>query len=164
MIGPNIADLSHLIDDAANLHQMDELCSSPRWLLFSPLPTEAHRFCVCAELSLRAVPDLRWAAGNAEAEASAVFVGAPLRRVHFPALVTIIPADPFSADMTPVHTTSLANVSTMREATESAETDLFNPEIAAASEATDATGGPPFPSVSRSSSSPAKVRSVLWFS
>ncbi|KAJ7101037.1 hypothetical protein C8R44DRAFT_350672 [Mycena epipterygia] len=81
-----------------------------------------------AELSLRAVPDLRWAAGNAEAEASAVFV------------------DPFSANMTAVHTTSFANVSTMREAAESTEIDLFSPQIAAASEATDATGGPSFPS------------------
>ncbi|KAJ7101084.1 hypothetical protein C8R44DRAFT_747297 [Mycena epipterygia] len=129
MIGPNIADLSHhLIDDVANLRQMDELCSSPRWLPLPPLPTETHRFCVCAELSLRAVPDLRWVAGNVKAEASTVFV------------------DPFSADMTTVYTTSLAIVSAMREATSSTEIDLFNPQIAAASEATDATGGPPFPS------------------
>ncbi|KAJ7481906.1 hypothetical protein FB451DRAFT_1030195, partial [Mycena latifolia] len=54
-------------------------------------------------------------AGNAEAEANAVFV------------------DPFPSDLSTVDATSLANLNTMREAAESAETDLFNPQIAAAS-------------------------------
>ncbi|KAJ6597535.1 hypothetical protein DFH09DRAFT_1071545 [Mycena vulgaris] len=54
-------------------------------------------------------------AGTAEAEANAVFV------------------DPFPADLTTVDATSLDNLGTMREAAESAETDLFNPQIAAAS-------------------------------
>ncbi|KAJ7120146.1 hypothetical protein C8R44DRAFT_877604 [Mycena epipterygia] len=65
----------------------------------------------------------------------------------------IIPADPFSADMTTVHTTSLAIVSTMREAAESA--DLYNPQIAT----TSRTTSPSLPFVSRSSSSPAKISS-----
>ncbi|KAJ7677592.1 hypothetical protein B0H17DRAFT_1206874 [Mycena rosella] len=54
-------------------------------------------------------------AGTAEAEANAVFV------------------DPFPADLTTVDATSLANLGTMREAAESAETDSFDPQIAAAS-------------------------------
>ncbi|KAJ7121189.1 hypothetical protein C8R44DRAFT_172568 [Mycena epipterygia] len=58
--------------------------------------------------------------GNAEAEANAVFV------------------DPFPADLTTVDATSLANLGTMREAAESAETDDFDPQIAAASGATAA--------------------------
>ncbi|KAJ6562350.1 hypothetical protein B0H19DRAFT_1259933 [Mycena capillaripes] len=53
--------------------------------------------------------------GNAEAEANAVFV------------------DPFPEDLTTVDATSLDNLGTMREAAESAETDLFNPQIDAAS-------------------------------
>ncbi|KAJ7101177.1 hypothetical protein C8R44DRAFT_747370 [Mycena epipterygia] len=52
----------HLIHDAGTM-RMEELCSSPRRLLFHPHPTEAHRVCVCAEL--RAVPDPA-VAGNAE--------------------------------------------------------------------------------------------------
>ncbi|KAJ7714129.1 hypothetical protein B0H16DRAFT_1896019 [Mycena metata] len=53
-------------------------------------------------------------AGNAEAEANAVFV------------------TPFPADLTTVDATSLDNLGTMREAAESAETDDFDPQIAAA--------------------------------
>ncbi|KAJ7101182.1 hypothetical protein C8R44DRAFT_946663 [Mycena epipterygia] len=71
--------------NVATLHQMDKLCSSLRWLHLPPIPAEAHRFCVCTELSLRAVQGLQWVAGSAEAEANAIFVGAPPRRVHFPA-------------------------------------------------------------------------------
>ncbi|KAJ6605073.1 hypothetical protein B0H10DRAFT_1922793, partial [Mycena sp. CBHHK59/15] len=59
-------------------------------------------------------------AGNAQAEANAVFV------------------DPFPADLTTVDATSLANLGTMREAAEDAETSEFNPQIAAASGATAA--------------------------
>jgi len=59
-------------------------------------------------------------AGDAEAQANAVFV------------------DPFPADLTTVDATSLANLGTMREAAESAETDDFDPQIAAASGATAA--------------------------
>ncbi|KAJ7026788.1 hypothetical protein C8F04DRAFT_1045328 [Mycena alexandri] len=54
-------------------------------------------------------------AGTAEAQANAVFV------------------TPFPADLTTVDATSLANLGTMREAAESAETDDFDPQIAAAS-------------------------------
>ncbi|THH20786.1 hypothetical protein EW146_g640 [Bondarzewia mesenterica] len=54
--------------------------------------------------------------GGAAAEANAVFV------------------DPFNGvDLATVDTTTLDNMNTMREAAESAETDLFNPQIAAAS-------------------------------
>ncbi|KAJ7107429.1 hypothetical protein C8R44DRAFT_585410, partial [Mycena epipterygia] len=56
--------------------------------------------------------------GDAEAKANAVFV------------------DPFPADLTTVDATSLANLGTMREAAETAETDDFDPQIAAASGAT----------------------------
>ncbi|KAF7342210.1 NAD(P)-binding protein [Mycena venus] len=54
-------------------------------------------------------------AGNAQAEAEAVFV------------------TPFPTDLTTVDATSLDNLGTMREAAENAETSLFNPQIAAAS-------------------------------
>ncbi|KAF7297809.1 NAD(P)-binding protein [Mycena kentingensis (nom. inval.)] len=54
-------------------------------------------------------------AGNAQAKANAVFV------------------DPLPADLTLVDATSLKNMATMRSAAESAETDLFNPAIEAAS-------------------------------
>ncbi|WWC97996.1 hypothetical protein V866_004885 [Kwoniella sp. B9012] len=54
-------------------------------------------------------------AGNAAAEANAIFV------------------DPFGGcDLSTVDATSLDNMSTMREAAEDAETDLFNPQIDAA--------------------------------
>lgn len=54
--------------------------------------------------------------GNAQAEANAVFV------------------TPFGGcDLSTVDSTSLKNLQTMREAAESAETDLFNPAIDAAS-------------------------------
>ncbi|KAJ7512816.1 hypothetical protein B0H11DRAFT_9291 [Mycena galericulata] len=59
-------------------------------------------------------------AGNAEAQANAVFV------------------DPFPADLTTVDATSLANLGTMREAAETAETAQFDPQIAAASGSTAA--------------------------
>ncbi|KAF7299168.1 NAD(P)-binding protein [Mycena indigotica] len=55
-------------------------------------------------------------AGNAQAHANAVFV------------------DPFkSVDLATVDATSLKNLGTMRQAAESAETELFNPQIKAAS-------------------------------
>lgn len=55
-------------------------------------------------------------AGNAEAEANAVFV------------------DPFSGqDLSTISSDTISALQTMREAAESAETDQFNPAIAAAS-------------------------------
>jgi hypothetical protein len=58
--------------------------------------------------------------GDAEAKANAIFVA------------------PFPADLTTVDATSLDNLGAMREAAESAETDLFDPKIAASSGATAA--------------------------
>ncbi|KAJ7301920.1 hypothetical protein DFH08DRAFT_759904 [Mycena albidolilacea] len=83
-------------------------------VLAAPLPSKRAAFSFALQ-SYDQFQISDGVAGNAEAEANAVFV------------------DPFPADLTTVDATSLDNLGTMREAAEDAETDQFNPQIAAAS-------------------------------
>ncbi|KAJ7728931.1 hypothetical protein DFH07DRAFT_850625 [Mycena maculata] len=86
--------------------------------LAAPIPSKRAATAEFALQSYNAFQISDGVAGQAEAEANAVFV------------------TPFPTDLTTVDATSLANLGTMREAAEDAETDAFNPAIAAASGAT----------------------------
>lgn len=72
-------------------------------------------------------------AGQAEQEANAVFVGT-LREFRRGVDADVEFVDPFAGvDLSTVDSATLDAIDTMREAAESAETDQFDPQIAAAS-------------------------------